>query len=56
MSVFDFDTKNEPLMEQNLKKVGVGGDLSVDRRVQILQQKMAELLTALQQAGIKTEI
>ncbi len=45
--VFEFDDKNEPGLRENLKKVGVGHDLSVERRVQILQQKLAELLTAL---------
>lgn len=43
-------------MKDNLKKVGAADDLSVERRVQILQQKVAELLTALQKAGIKTEV
>jgi hypothetical protein len=56
MTVFEFDTKNEPLMRENLKKVGAADDLSIERRVQALQQKVAELLTALQKAGIKTEI
>lgn len=56
MTVFEFDLKNEPLMKENLKKVGAGEDLSVERRVQILQQRVAELLTTLQKAGIKTEI
>lgn len=56
MTASQFDLKNEPLMENNLKKVGVGCDLPVERRVQMLQQKLAELLTALQKAGIKTEI
>ena len=56
MTTFEFDAKNEPLMKDNLKKVGAADDLSVERRVQILQQKVAELLTALQKAGIKTEV
>jgi hypothetical protein len=56
MTVFEFDAKNEPLMRENLKRVGAADDLSVEHRVQILQQKMAELLTALQKAGIKTDI
>lgn len=56
MTVFEFDLKNDPLMKENLKKVGAADDLSLERRVQILQQRVAELLTALQKAGIKTEI
>lgn len=56
MTVFEFDLRNEPLMKENLKKVGAGDDLPVERRVQILQQRVAELLTALQKAGIKTEL
>ncbi len=56
MGVLEFDDKGDPRMGDNLKKVGVTGDLSVERRVQILQQKVAELLTALQNAGIKTEL
>jgi hypothetical protein len=51
-----FDTKGDPRMDANLKSLGVGDDLTVERRVQVLQQKLAELLTALQKAGIKTEI
>lgn len=43
-------------MRENLQKVGALRDLTVERRVQILQQTVAELLTALQNAGIKTEI
>ena len=56
MTVFEFDDKGEPLMADNLRKVGVGADLPLERRVQVLQQKLAELLTALQKAGIKTAI
>jgi hypothetical protein len=56
MSAFVFDMKGDPAMEANLRKLGVGGDLPVERRVQILQQRLAEMLTALQKAGIKTEI
>jgi hypothetical protein len=56
MPTFTFEDKNEPLMRENLKKVGAMEDLSVERRVKMLQQKVAELLTALQKAGIKTEM
>lgn len=56
MSVFKFEDRNEPLMRENLKKIGAMDNLSVERRVQMLQQKVAELLTASQKAGIKTEI
>jgi hypothetical protein len=55
MTVSEFDIKNEP-MKGNLKRVGAADDLPVERRVQILQQKMAEFLTTLQKAGIKTEL
>jgi hypothetical protein len=56
MAAFEFDDRGEPLMKENLKKVGVGSDLSDEWRVRILQQRLAELLTALQKAGIKTEV
>ena len=56
MAVLEFDDKGEPLMAENLRKLGVGADLSLERRVKILQQKLAELLTALQKAGVQTAI
>jgi len=31
MTVLEFDTMDDPLMEENLKKLGVGGDLPVER-------------------------
>jgi hypothetical protein len=55
MAVMEFDDKGDPNIAKNLRALGVGSDLSTERRVQILQQKFAELLTALQKAGIKTE-
>jgi hypothetical protein len=51
-----FDDKGNPNMPKNLKVVGAANDLSVEQRVQILQQKLAELLTVLQEAGIKTDL
>lgn len=47
---------NDPLVAAYLKKLGVGSDLSIEHRVQILQQKFAELLAALQKAGVNTGI
>lgn len=55
MAVLEFDDKGDPVLRKNLDAVGVGRNLLVERRVQLLQQKVAELLTALQKAGIKTE-
>ena len=55
MSVMEFDEKGDPELRKNLHVLGVGSDFSLERRVQILQQKLAELITALQKAGIKTE-
>ncbi len=54
MTAFGFDDKNDPEMKENLKRVGAGSDLTLETRVQALQQVVAELLTALQKAGIKT--
>lgn len=54
MTVMVFDDKNDPILRQNLKAVGAGSDLPIEARVQILQQKLAELLTALEKAGIAT--
>jgi hypothetical protein len=51
----EFDDKGDPALRKNLEALGVGRDLPVERRVQLLQQKLAELLTALRKAGIKTE-
>ena len=56
MAVFVFDDKGDPNMRKNLKAVGAMDDLKIEKRVEILQQKFAESLTALQNAGIKTEI
>jgi hypothetical protein len=59
MAALEFDLKgreNEAKMGANLKRVGAGNDLPIERRVQALQQTVAELLTALQKAGIKTEV
>lgn len=56
MTASRFNLKNEPLMKNNLNRVGAGDDLSVEHHVRVLHQELAELLTALQKAGIKTEI
>jgi hypothetical protein len=59
MVAMEFDMKgreNEAKMRDNLKRVGAGSDLPIENRVQALQQTVAELLTALQKAGIKTEV
>jgi hypothetical protein len=56
MVAFVFEDKGDPNMPKNLKAVGAADDLPLERRVQILQQKLAELLTVLQEAGIKTEL
>jgi hypothetical protein len=52
----EFEDKGEPLMRKNLKAVGAMDDLSYQQRVVIMQQRLAELLTALEKAGIKTDI
>ncbi len=51
-----FDDRKEPLMRDNLKALGALDDLSYEKRVEVMQQRLAELLTALQKAGIKTDI
>ncbi len=59
MAAMEFDLKgreNEEKMKTNLTRVGAGNDLPIEKRVQALQQTVAELLTALQKAGIKTEV
>ena len=55
MVAFVFDDKGDPNMKKNLKAVGAGDDFGMEKRVEVIQQKFAELLTALQKAGIKTE-
>ena len=59
MTAMEFDLKgreNEGRMRVNLKRVGAGSDLPIENRVQALQQTVAELLTALQKANIKTDV
>jgi hypothetical protein len=55
MAVMEFDEKGDPELRKNLHALGVGNDFSVEKRVQILQQRLAELITALEKAGIKTD-
>jgi len=50
------DQKDAELMKKNLIRVGAGNDLTYEARVQALQQVVAELLTALQKAGHKTNL
>lgn len=58
MTVFNFDLKGtqeeKAMMKDNLKRVGAGDDLPYESRVHALQKTVAELLTALQKAGVKT--
>jgi len=56
MLMMELDAKGDPNMPKNLRAVGAGDDLPIDKRVHTLQQKVAELLSALQKAGIKTEL
>jgi len=44
------------MRKKNLKAIGAANDLTMETRVNILQQKFAELFTALQEAGIKSEL
>jgi hypothetical protein len=54
MVVMAFEDKGDPNMRKNLQRVGAANDLSIEARVQVLQQQLAELITALEKAGIKT--
>ena len=56
MVAYQFDDKGDPNMPKNLKRVGAANDLQIDARVNILQQQVAELITALEKAGIKTKL
>ena len=56
MVVWMFDASGDPNMPKNLKRVGAADDLALEARVQILQQQLAELLTVLEKAGIKTAL
>jgi hypothetical protein len=49
-----FDDKGDPNMPKNLRRVGAANDLPIETRVQVVQQQLAELVTALEKAGIKT--
>jgi hypothetical protein len=55
MAVMEFDDKGKPEVAKHLRALGVGSNLSVEKRVEIMQQRIAELIAALQKAGIKTE-
>ena len=54
MAAMVFDDKGDPNMPKNLRRVGAANDLPLENRVQVLQQQLAELITALEKAGIKT--
>jgi hypothetical protein len=49
-----FEDKGDPNLRKNLSRVGAANDLPIEARVQVVQQQLAELLTALEKAGIKT--
>jgi len=48
--------EDQDQMSKNLKRVGAGDDLNYEARVQVLQQTLAEVLTALEKAGVKTTL
>ena len=52
----EFEDKGEPLMRENLKALGAMDDLPYEKRVVVMQQRLAQLLTALQKAGINTDV
>jgi hypothetical protein len=61
MNIFEidfskYDASDHDGMRQNLRRVGAMNDAPIEARVQALQQTVAELLTALEKAGIKTEV
>jgi hypothetical protein len=59
MPLFDltkFSNEDQERMGKNLKRVGAADDLTYEARVQTLQKTVAELLSALEKANIKTEL
>jgi hypothetical protein len=57
MPMFDitkFKPEDQERMQKNLKRVGAGDDLPYEARVKVLQETVAELLSALEKAGVKT--
>jgi hypothetical protein len=59
MPVFDlnkYSREDQDRMQKNLKRVGAADDLKYEARVIALQQTVAELLSALEKAGVKTEL
>jgi hypothetical protein len=59
MPMFDltkFKPEDQERLAANLKRVGAGDDLSWEARVKVLQETVAELLSALEKANIKTSL
>lgn len=59
MPLFDltkFSSEDQVRMGKNLKRVGAADDLTYEARVQTLQKTVAELLSALEKANVKTEL
>ena len=59
MPLFDiskFKPEDQERLKRNLKRVGAADDLQSEARVKVLQETVAELLSALDKAGIKTSL
>jgi hypothetical protein len=59
MPMFDltkFKPEDQERMKKNLTRVGAAQDLSYEARVTVLQETVAELLSALEKAGVKTTL
>ena len=59
MPIFDmtkFKPEDQERMTKNLKRVGAGDDLTYEARVKVIQETVAELLSALDKAGVKTSL
>ena len=59
MPIFDitkFKPEDQERLKVNLKRVGAGNDLTYEARVKVLQETVAELLSALEKAGVKTSL
>lgn len=51
-----YKSEDQDRIRKSLKRVGAADDLKYEARVTILQQTSAELLSALEKAGIKTSL
>ena len=56
MAVMEYRNEGDPNVPENLKAAGIAESLNTQKRHEILQEKIAALMAALQTAEIKTDL